>query len=566
MFLKSLKISTPEKVIREIPFHKGVNLIVDDSPGVDQSGNNVGKTTILRLVSFCLGGKATSLYKDKEFGNAHSLKNFLTEKEVLITLTLSQNISQRLSPKVVIERNFLTGKKRVQSIDGETYKNNDFTAKLANLLFEQKEEKPSLRQLISKNIREGDNRLENMLKTLSGTPTDLDYEALYQFWFGLYSDKAHEHQAKRAEIQQQEKYRKKLSRDIDPNDFALLPKMEVELQKLESRREELDLDKDYETQLDKFDTLKAELMKLGNELSTLNLREELILESQKNLEKSLSEVVEDEIKLLYQEAKALMPDLQKTFKESVEFHNQMVENKIRFIAKEIPEIQRKQREVHALIQSKNEAVKVFKKLLQKDKTHLVIRKLNEKIQGLTERYASYREKQRIWQKCISEEEKLQHELAEYDEHAQQLNQKIQDHLDVFNQYFEKISSKLYGRVFTLLKKEYDENSREQKTLKFKLRGVDENPGTGEKKGYITAFDLAYIQFAEEMIIPHLNFIMHDQVENVDGRKIETIMLELVPQINCQLIVPILKDKIPEGIDIEKHKVVELSQSEKLFKF
>ena len=65
MFLKSLIISTPNKVIREISFHKGINLIVDES--IEQiTGNNVGKTTVLRLIDYCLGGDAKDIYVDPE--------------------------------------------------------------------------------------------------------------------------------------------------------------------------------------------------------------------------------------------------------------------------------------------------------------------------------------------------------------------------------------------------------------------------------------------------------------------------------------------------------------------
>ena len=52
MFLKSLKIEKENILIREIFFNKGINLIVDETPAKDrtQSGNNVGKTTVLRLI------------------------------------------------------------------------------------------------------------------------------------------------------------------------------------------------------------------------------------------------------------------------------------------------------------------------------------------------------------------------------------------------------------------------------------------------------------------------------------------------------------------------------------
>ena len=56
MFIKKIVISSPLEVIREIPFHKGINLIVDESDG-QITGNSVGKTTVLKLVDFCLGAK-----------------------------------------------------------------------------------------------------------------------------------------------------------------------------------------------------------------------------------------------------------------------------------------------------------------------------------------------------------------------------------------------------------------------------------------------------------------------------------------------------------------------------
>ncbi len=66
MFLKTLKIENGESVIRNITFCKGVNLIVDEtkSDNTIKSGNNVGKTTIHRLIDFCLGGDGTNIYSE----------------------------------------------------------------------------------------------------------------------------------------------------------------------------------------------------------------------------------------------------------------------------------------------------------------------------------------------------------------------------------------------------------------------------------------------------------------------------------------------------------------------
>lgn len=60
-----------------------------------------------------------------------------------------------------------------------------------------------------------------------------------------------------------------------------------------------------------------------------------------------------------------------------------------------------------------------------------------------------------------------------------------------------------------------------------------NLGTGKKKGQIAAFDLAYIQFAQEVGIDHLHFIMHDQIENVHDNQISNLLTEIIGGINCQ---------------------------------
>ena len=56
MFLKQLRIESEDGLIRDLNFHQGLNLIVDETPDSNtETGNNVGKTTVLRLIDICLG-------------------------------------------------------------------------------------------------------------------------------------------------------------------------------------------------------------------------------------------------------------------------------------------------------------------------------------------------------------------------------------------------------------------------------------------------------------------------------------------------------------------------------
>ena len=120
MFIKKLIISSPTEVIRDIEFHSGLNLIIDDTP-IDDSkstGNNVGKTTVLKLIDFCLGAKANIIYTDTENKKDvyDIVKKFLVDEEIKITLILTENLNDPTAKQLEIQRNFLTHKKAIKKI------------------------------------------------------------------------------------------------------------------------------------------------------------------------------------------------------------------------------------------------------------------------------------------------------------------------------------------------------------------------------------------------------------------------------------------------------------------
>ena len=54
MFIKRLMIASPDRVIRDMEFKAGLNLIIDNTSieNTRLTGNNVGKTTVLKLIGF----------------------------------------------------------------------------------------------------------------------------------------------------------------------------------------------------------------------------------------------------------------------------------------------------------------------------------------------------------------------------------------------------------------------------------------------------------------------------------------------------------------------------------
>jgi hypothetical protein len=82
---------------------------------------------------------------------------------------------------------------------------------------------------------------------------------------------------------------------------------------------------------------------------------------------------------------------------------------------------------------------------------------------------------------------------------------------------------------------------------------------------MASFDLAYIKFADSIDLPCLHFILQDQIENVHSNQISNLLTEIVSEVNCQYVLPVLRDKLPKNIDISNMEILSLSQSSKLFK-
>ena len=215
MFLKNLTIENGSQIIRDIPFQKGVNLIIDETETTDktESGNNVGKTTVLRLISFCLGGDGTNIYTDDEFkhkSNNSLIENFLKGENIMITLKLIEDIENPYSKTITIRKNFLKRDKKIQEIDSVPFNDKDFDKQLKKMIFKTNQDKPTFKQIIAKNIRDEKNKLTNTIKVLSNFTTKEEYETLYLFWLGIDIGDA----SKKAVLQQRKKIEEKLQRRL----------------------------------------------------------------------------------------------------------------------------------------------------------------------------------------------------------------------------------------------------------------------------------------------------------------------------------------------------------------
>ena len=565
MFLKNLIIEKNSEIIREIKFRKGVNLIVDETPSQDEktSGNNIGKTTVLRLIDFCLGGKGTNIYADPEFklGGNIKVKRFLKEGNVFVTLVLKENLDDETSQEIIIKRNFIsTGKDKICTINNEMFNEITFPQELKKRIFHSEIKKPSLRQVVSKNIRDEKNKLENTLQVLHGAARKNDYEALYLFWLGIDINTAEEKGQLVKEKKDLKTAKKKLmgNGSLSQVEQSLII-IKKSIDELMVKRKVLELNPDFELEVKQLDGITTEINQLHLERSRLITRRDLILESKNDLENDIAEINARQIKNLYESAKALMPKLQKTFEETLNFHNQMIENKVSYITQELPELGEKIEKISNNTKSLLEKEKVLTRKIHKNKALESMQKIMTKLAKASEDKGKLLERKVWWEGLGKDLKTVEQNLNRINESIDEKNKTIQERISQFNNYFSEISDQLYGEKFVLSS---DRNGGEY-TLN--ISTISGNPGTGKKRGEVAAFDLAYIQFAEEIGIRCLHFILHDQIEVVHDNQILTLLTEIVPKVNCQYITPVLKDKLPEGMELSHYEILSLSQEEKLFK-
>lgn len=570
MFIKKLIISTPRKVIRNIEFHKGLNLIVDDTPTINTqlTGNNVGKTTVLKLVDFCLGGEANEIYIDFEDKKSEyeEVKKFLIEQEVLITLILTEDLdSVDKSKQIIIERNFLPRSRAIRNINGEPILDKDFENKLMSLLIpNQKSEKPSFRQIISHNIRYKDENINNTLKTLSKYTSDSEYETLYLFLLGCNFNNGAKRQAILTKLKQEENYKNRLEKNQSKESYEIaLTMLDNEILELNKKKKSFNINENFEKDLDELNKIKYRINKISSEVVKLGIRKDLIEEAKENIENSTTNIDLKQLKELYDEAKLNVSGIQKTFEDLVSYHNTMIVEKLKFITEDLPSLNEKIKleniELNKLLEEEKTMSEKIAKSDSFEELEKTISNINEKyrLKGEYENTISY----------INEVEenikRLKNELSNIDNYlfSNEFKELLKLQITKFNKFFSAISNELYGESYVL---GFSEETNKKNQTFYKFSSFNLNMSSGKKQGEILCFDLAYILFADSEKIPCLHFLLNDKKELMHDNQLLKVA-DFVKKNNIQLIISILKDKLPEELVDKSNIVVELSQNKKLFR-
>ncbi|MBN1039056.1 DUF2326 domain-containing protein [Clostridium botulinum] len=564
-----IRKTNPEiEIIREIKFNlQGLNLIIDKtSKKSSDSGNNVGKTTVMNIIDLCLGAKSTKvLYFDEDTKSENlEIKNFLIDCKVEAELILIKKLGDFEQKKFIVTRQLFNNGKRM--INDKPLKREEFTEELKKIIFDSESKYPTLRQLIPKFIRVNEMKSENMIKYLTGTSNET-YDTIYLFllnreYKNLLSQKDLLCSNLKDCINKINLYSK--DKNISSLD-TLKQKREIvedEISDLNLKRSNLDYMDIYKNELQDKRKLSSDIKLLEEQIQLIEFDINIINKNILDLNNEKSNINVNRIRTIYEEAKLYIGELGKTFDEVVKFHNTMIENRIDFIKEQLDNKQCKYAE---LIKQRDE-------LLEKKKLITIdvldeglldeLNCLNTKIEELNVIKGELNKSLKLLEDAEEDRSNLEREIQSVSSKIKA--DEITEKNKLFNSFFSAYCDKLYGEKYLFT---YNNEWRKRKGgFPVQLDSLKGKLGTGTKKSLIVAFDLAYIMYEEKIEIEGPRFVIHDKMENTHINQLKTIF-KICREIKGQYIIPMLRERINEidEEEIEKATILELSQTDKLFK-
>lgn len=564
MKLIKLSVYKNSELIRSIEFKKGLNLIVNSISQSGRTGNSVGKSTPSRLLDYLFLSSGEDIYTEAEFGKPiPDVYRFINENTIYVELEFKgfdlkeHRIGRTLTTDPKLSAYYL---------DSKVCDKSDYLDLVARQIFGQVNEKPSVRNLSHKFIRNTNEKMQNTTRFLHGNAKPDIYDQLYLFLFGfsgldLLKDKANLNNKIRTKTKHLAAYR-------NPHRESALQKMIAPL-----KSEEAEL----QDKVDSFDFTGShyssveELVDVQNKISDLTIVYSKIKTRLSYLEKSIAKVRESaasvagkELTTIYAEAGVAISDgLKRSFEDLVVFHNKVVSNKVNLLKSDLEKYQEEEARVRDKIFSlQNIESGVFRHIKELDTLKAIgalyndLSKIKEQIAGISALLDKIENTKSEIKSLENSKLKIVQEIAKNTED-------LDSNVELFNEYFGELSKSFYGDryIFDL---EFD---IEAEKCRFDIVNVAPNPTGGKKKGELSAFDLAYIQFVKAANIKRPSFVVHDSIEDVDVNQVFDIF-QRAEHLDGQYIVALLSDKLVDPrFDLLKKRsiVLELSESDKFFK-
>ena len=566
MFIGSVRLrnSITGRVMREVVFHQGANLIVDAFDS--DRHNKVGKTTFLKLIDVLLGANGRDrLYKDDETNSVNEeLRDIIKEKRVVGEMTLVNSLERPSNHNVeLMVELFPRGR---YFFDGEKVSATKYRELLGDTLFAVGSSKPTFRQLIKSFVRislSGDDY--SFLRTLT---SNVDYRAVYNYLFDI-SDS--ELDARLAELNRElnklKESAKQFKRFAGIKDEEQLAQvgvaLERECQRVESRLDDvLDAD-EFKANREAIEEARNRYAELRSDLAEIEFKIGRNAESIERAKKEAAKQADLSLsRSFYDEVCSLIPSVNKTFEEMVEFNRALCENEITYFQEVGAELELERASAQAkLVDFSAENLRYLSLLDGEAMTEYEV--LLEECMRLRQEMGRNSEVLSTLHGYDGRMKELESQIASLSEGGEERESSVSSHQDMmnsFNSHFTPMANDVNGERPIL--------TYSTATNKFPVAITDLNgSSTGTRKSLLAVYDLSYQEFAIANRIEVPRFVVQDVVENVEGEDLKKI-IDIANGIDCQFIVAVLKEKLDSSQIPQEAQdamcILKLSKRDKLF--
>lgn len=545
---------------KKIQFNKGINIILaEGDDNTENSRNGLGKTTLVHIIHFCLGGTPNKKYLPEDTFN---------DWEFTISIDISNEkiyAKRSFNEKsiIIVEGNFSKFPlKPTYSEEKEIYfyTLNEWKEVLGNSLLGLKNEKefrfkPTFRKVISYFIRRDEDIKKSPFKT-SSTHKNIDVIDCTSFCVGLDWKLMSKYKEYGDEIKRLNENFSNL-KSIHGSKGQLVPEMNRLKKDLTKIKEDLDNYKVHESyrQIEKSaDILSKEIQELVEKTIFLNKKIDIYEESIK--EENIDDINVEEI---YNEINFYFPEnVKKTLRESKEFHKNIIFNRTNFLKTEIQSIKNDLSLINQEIEIKSDKKAGYMDILN---NFGALNEYNNMQKYYTEQKSEYELIVNIikqFDEITNKKNKLKVKLLELESRFQINYDENINHLNSLIDIFSDNSSYLYDVPGDLI------IECSEKGFEYNV-DIPRINSTGKTKMIVLCYDLMLLE--NFVGYNYIDFLIHDSniFDGVDSRQYASalnLIHEKTTKFDMQYICMLNSDSIPDNLNfnIEDHVVLELNDN------
>lgn len=579
IYLKKI-YSEPEGLFDEVVFSNGINIIMgryDTIKQNKQSLNSTGKTTLVKLIDFCLlssYNKNSSIYKAKQITDSFYIT--LEFKLDQISYVVKRTTQKSNKP--------LFGKKNGVL---KEYDIKDLKVIFNNMFFgeESSNSKFTFRQLINLFIRDEKTGYDkDPINYMSG-PAKANLISYNLHLLGIENELSDKSYKLRKEIKDKKKLIKELESFLRENyeirDIAELNTklyfLVNHIEELETRLKQFELQPSYEDIEDKINNITKEIKQL---LLENYMDKQKIEQYEKSFEINIDVSVE-EISELYGEIKEEFGRIvSKTLGDAIIFRKKLVESRKKFLSKEITvlgrKIEEKTKKVKDLDESRSNLYNYLNEVNAINDLQYSIETLSTQKEQISELNGKLKIYNDLRNKIVSLEKEEAANNVKVNEFIDEIRSKIMNLRGTFLDIYSKLYSNEQKGQFNII---YNDNLKNDYRVKITAL-TDDGAGWGKGRGCILTYDLTILMNAINKSMNMPAFLIHDGVFNgVDINQWTLLMnylYELEEKQHFQYIFTINESET--NIDLETRKnisslefdindkvIAEYTESNKIFK-